>query len=79
MSRKTTFAERLRSSRCAAAFSIEAAAKAVKKTTITIRNWESGRTEPRAAELVKMARLYNRSVHWLIVGGRGPRAFRGAE
>lgn len=78
MSRKSTFSERLRSSRCAAAMTIERAAKAVKKEPATIRNWENGKTEPRAESLVKLARLYNRSVDWLICGGKGPRGFDGS-
>ncbi len=69
MSRPFTFAERLRASRCAKKMTVEGAAKVLKVSSVTIRNYEEGKTEPRLSSLVKLGKLYDRSVDYLIRGG----------
>lgn len=62
------FGRRLRQMRIKAGFTQESAASELEVSSQTIRNWESGRHEPSAAHLQRLANLYGGTADELLEG-----------
>lgn len=65
-----TLGARLRASRCAAKLTVESAARRLKIRAAAIRLYESDKEQPSIRDLARIARGYNRSVDYLVLGGR---------
>lgn len=64
----STFGDRLARAREFAGMSQAQLARRLGVKTVTIRNWESDRSEPRANRLQMLAGLVNVSMIWLMTG-----------
>jgi len=75
-----TFGDRLALARESQNLSQEQLSRRLGLRVLTIRNWESDRSEPRANRLQMVAGFLNVSMIWLLTGeGEGGPALRGAN
>ena len=62
------FGDRLRKSRKSTGYTQENLANNLGITSVTVVEWEKGRSEPKSSDLLKWAELTNVSPGWLLTG-----------
>lgn len=69
MQNDTTLGERVREAREAIGLSLEEAAQRMAVKTMTLKSWETGKTQPRPNKLQMLAGVLGVPFSWLLEGG----------
>lgn len=69
MQNDTTLGERVSEAREAIGLTLEEAAQRMAVKTVTLKNWEAGKTQPRPNKLQMLAGVLGVPFSWLLEGG----------